>query len=101
MHWSRSVTPLERQELDAPEGVVDPYAALADMFNDYDGVKFQNATIHHGPDGPLIPYQNVERMDSIVNRTWELNPNDSTRPRRDGGWILKKMQNLRSEITKT
>ena len=95
LHWNKSATSLERQELDAPDGVVDPFAALAalaEMFNDYDGVKFQNATIRHGPDGPLIPHQHNEGMDTIVNRTWELNPNDSSRPTRDGGWILKKMQ---------
>ena len=47
-------------------GVVDTNAALADIFNKYDGVKFQNATIRHGPDGPPTPYQPIGGMNPIV-----------------------------------
>ena len=100
VHWSQAATPLTRQELDAPVDTVAPFSALAEMFNDYEAVVFQNATIRHSEDGkPLTPFQALSGMENIANRTWELNPCDASRPLRDGGWIRKKMLELRADIT--
>ena len=68
--WSQTATRRSRQELDAPDGTVAPFSALAEMFNDYVAVVFQNATICHGEDGrPLTPFQTLNGMENIADRT--------------------------------
>lgn len=93
------MTPLDREGLDNRE-MDDPFHALADMFNDYEHVVFQNATIKYVDGLPTTPFQAVSSLGTLANSCWELNPSDMSRPDRDGAWIRKNWKVIRATLTK-
>jgi len=97
--WTSAMTPADRETLDNHE-VDDAYRNLADMFNNYEDVTFQNATIQYKDDAPISPYQARPEMESLAAYCWELNPSDPTRCDRDGAWIRKQWRELRTTLTK-
>jgi hypothetical protein len=99
-YWSDAFTPLERSQLDVRD-FDRGYTELARMFNDYDGVQYQNVVIEYDPTTkkPYIPFKARSGFEQLARLCWELNPQDSLRPQRDADWIRVTMKDMRSRIS--
>ena len=98
--WTSAKIGPDREALDTGE-INKPFQMLAEMFNDYENVVFQNATIEYDEENkPRNPYEPRADMESIAKFCWEINPTDSSRPERDGGWLRKVWKEMRTGLTR-
>jgi hypothetical protein len=96
--WAIAKRPMTRVELDDDQ--VNAWRDIADNFNNYAGHVFQNECIKYHDGVALNPYQARNGMERIANKCYDLNPNDSTRPLRDGEWVRLQMRAIKAMVTK-
>jgi hypothetical protein len=63
---------------------------LADCFNDYENVVFQNVTREFENGVAVEPYVARAGFEAIAPSCYDLNPTNNSRPIRDGEWIKKR-----------
>eukprot|EP01138_Halocafeteria_seosinensis_P009304 gb/GECG01009508.1/.p1 GENE.gb/GECG01009508.1/~~gb/GECG01009508.1/.p1 ORF type:complete len:297 (+),score=39.13 gb/GECG01009508.1/:1-891(+) len=59
------------------------------MFNDYHAVAFQNETVQYENGEMVSPFVARVGCESLAPKCHDLDPNNSTRPARDGAWVRK------------
>lgn len=99
--WTQAGTPLDRQELDnRNSGDPDAFGLLANAFNDYSRYSYRNPAILYGTDRrPVSPFQAAPGMEALAAQCWEIDPNSSDRPTRDGAWVKREWGKMRSILT--
>jgi hypothetical protein len=101
VYWTRAGTPLNRQQLDVRNSVVaeDPWDHLAGAFNDYDKYPYKNVTVRNTSVTGSMTWQAASGMEALARVCYELNPCIPTRPTRDGAWLKKQWNTMRSTLT--
>ena len=98
--WAAALTLVNREKPDVETLRRRAYEDLAIMFNDYTKTQFRNVCIVYDDDGIAIsPYVPKAGVEAIADRCWDLNPNDSNRPVRNGSWIEMVSKELRRTMT--
>jgi hypothetical protein len=92
---SAANTPLDRRQLDYSDGRQAPWDTFADNFNNYDQFIYQNATIQHVNGIPVNPYAAEPGFEGMAVFTHSINPQDDSRPYRDGAWCEKMWKEIR------
>lgn len=95
-----AMTPLDRPALDAVENRRAPWDIFADNFNDYELCQYQNATIQHENGLPVNPYAALPGLETMADYTYTINPQDDSRPKRDGAWCEKMWKEIRGNATR-
>ena len=93
-------SPLEREVLDSPDDRKAPWNEIADNFNNYDLCIYQNATIQHQNGIPVNPYEPNAGMETLATYTYNINPQDESRPKRDGAWCEKMWKEIRGSASR-
>jgi hypothetical protein len=101
-YWATIKNPLNRTQLDSPFNEVNQaYNMLAQLFNDYENIIFQNETISYENGIKISPYKpRYDAMKTLADKCYELDPQSLGRPNRDGAWIKKEFSTMKTAITK-
>ncbi len=100
--WTKAGTPMNRTELDSRNSSTaeDPFAQIAEAFNDYKTYVYQNPVIKYDAEGkPLNPMQPATSREALAANCWDIDPNCSGRPTRDAAWVKKTWGEMRSKLT--
>ena len=102
--WCKALREKDRATLDSRNSEnaaeLDPWNQLAEMFNNYEGYKYQNAVVDptkHSPHG--IPVANTG-MENLLKYCHDINPSAPNRPIRDGGFIRQQWSKMKGVISK-
>lgn len=93
-------SPLDRSVLDVPDARGGAWDIIADNFNNYDLCQYQNATIVHENGVPLNPYVPLPGFETMATWTHRINPQDDSRPKRDGAWCEKMWKEIRGNASR-
>src|SRR3546814_10160705 len=96
--FTAAFQPMDRATLDAAANDrMDPWAVIADAFNDYEQFLYLNATLQYGADGGEPRSKPGVETAFGICRAW--NPTDSSRPPRTADWLRIKLNKLRQHFS--
>lgn len=97
---SAANSPMDRRQLDSVEERKAPWDQFAENFNNYEAFVYQNATIVYVDGVSLVPYQPLPGFETMAMHTHSINPQDETRPARDGAWCEKLWKEVRGNASR-
>jgi len=99
--WSEALCEKDRMQLDDRDGqggTVCPFDSLASLFNDPTN-RYYNACIVWNQADESGYYVPEPGMEMLARRCFDINPNVSNCPARDGSWVRSKWKELKSKLT--